>query len=818
MHAINDVDPRIRGQRPVVIAGTTGQPTPHRQPVTLLPPVRAASGSLPAPMTPLVGRQREVAAILTMLRQPGLRLLTLTGPGGIGKTRLALHVAAESASAFPDGLAFVDLSPVSDPELVLPTLARAFGVREAGDVPLRTLLASALGERALLLALDNVEQVVAAVPHLVALLTACPRLTMLVTSRVVLHVSGEHVYPVPPLALPNPVEVTGAPSPRVEAMRSEAVTLFVARARAAAPGFELTEMNAPVIAAICVRLDGLPLAVELAAAWVRVLPLPMLLERLAHRLPLLTGGVRDLPERQRTMRAAIAWSYDLLGPAEQALFRRLAVFAGAFTLAAAGWVSGETSLAVLKGVAALVDMSLLQRVEYPDGEPRFAMLETVREYGLERLAESGEIESHRRSHALYGLSLAEAADSELTGHAQARWLEELDAAHADLRAALGWALEGEIAIGLRIAGALERFWDHRGFYAEGRRWLDALLAAGGTAPASARARALRTAGVLAIEQEDLDPAGLFLNESLALSRASGDPYGIAFTLNALGSIAICREEYAQAQAHFHEALALLRRLEDRDGIAALLTQLGYVALLQGDCVLAIPHFEESLACYRELDHRLGAGKVLALLGLTLLEQGELPRAVALLHDALPFNHDLRNKLYVSVCLEGLGAAAIMVGQVAEAPRLWGAADALRESIGTPLWPGDRARCERFFAMARARLGAETFVATWDAGRRLPLEAALAEALAIPGPPAVPVPGRPENRAAAHGLSARELEVLRLLVAGRTDREIAEALFISRRTAQGHVARIFAKLGVNSRTAAATTAIAAGIVPAAPSSS
>ncbi len=470
-----------------------------------------------------------------------------TGPGGVGKTRLALHVATDLEADFPDGIAFADLSPIRDPELVTSTVAHALGLLDTYDRPVAATLRAHLATKRLLLVLDNFEHVLAAAPLVSHLLAACPSLVILVTSRARLHVSGERIFPVPPLGLPDVTE----PASVADLLATDAVRLFAIRAQGTDPTFSLTPENAQAVAEICCRLDGLPLAIELAAARTNVLRPAALLSRLVQRLPLLADGPRDLPARQRTLRAAIAWSHGLLSPEEQALFRRLAVFAGGCALEAAGAVAGgpgEDGSEVLDGVTSLVENSLLRREDGPGGEPRFAMLETVREYALERLAASGEMDEVRGRHAAWCVAFAEQAESGLTGVEGSRWLDRLEVELDNLRVALAWLLDrGEAEAGLRLASATWFFWEARGGLAEGRSWLERVLEATAAEPDAAtvseRARALGLLGFIASNQGDY---GLLnrLQDNLARSRERRDVRAVALSLFALADAEPAERPYA----------------------------------------------------------------------------------------------------------------------------------------------------------------------------------------------------------------------------------------------------------------------------------
>lgn len=770
-----------------------------------LPDRDRPTARLPAPPTTFVGREHEVAAVADLLRRVGARLITLTGPGGVGKTRLALRVAEELEDDFQDGLAFVDLTPLADPDLVAPAVAKALGLRDAGERPLADRLSEALGDRAVLLLLDNFEQVVAASPLVGRLLSACSRLAVLATSREPLRLAAERVVAVPPLALPADAE-----SER-DLAGVAAVRLFVLRAEAARTGIALTAENAPAIAEIVRRLDGLPLAIELAAARVAHLPPAALLSRLERRLPLLTGGVRDAPARQRTLRDAIAWSYYLLAPDEQALFRRLAVFAGGWTLEAAAAVLRSEESEVLDGRSRLLDHSLVRQESESAGEPRFRMLETIREYAAERLEASGELTEARARHARFFLDLGADATVPLDGPDQGTWLERLAAAHDDLRAAFAWGLEHDPAAVLQAAGDLLRFWEIRGHLVEGRMWLGRALVAAPPDPVGPRAKALATSAVLAFHQGALDDAAEFGREGAELARLAGDPVTLSQALNAAAMGEHQRGRLDEAEALYAEGAAWAREAANDSRVAACVSNLGGIARERGDLGLAKARFEESLACAQRAGNYYIAATITLNLALVARQRGE--PAAAGFRDALAIHHALGERLWVAYALAALGGLAGERGHPQRAARLLGAADALVIGTGATLERTDQIVFDADVETAREALGEADFAAAWDAGRALSLEQAVAEALDAGDESPAKTAGRtdPDRPAASRGLTGRELQVLRLLVAGRSNPEIGDALFISPRTATTHVTNILTKLGVSSRTEAAAVAVRDGLV-------
>src|SRR5713226_8624789 len=742
--------------------------------------VEARPANLPVQRTGFVGREKEVAAVKELLLRQDVRLLTITGPGGIGKTRLAVEVANGLVESFPGGTHFVPLSSLSDPGLIASVIVQALGIREAGGQSALELLKKNLQESSrapMLLLLDNFEHLVQAAPTVAELLATGPNIKIMVTSRAALHVYGEHEFPVPPLALPDSRSMS-MPSVQV-LLQCPAVALFLQRAVAAKPDFELNRETAPAVAEICARLDGLPLAIELAAARVKVLSPSSMLTRLASRLQLLTGGSRDLPQRQQTLRAAMDWSYDLLSAAEQKLFRRLSVFVGGCTLEGVEAVcdtKGDLDLDLLDGMASMVDKSLVQQVEQAKGESRFVMLETIREYALEKLEASGEEALTKRAHAAYCLVLAE-EEATACGAEGAEWLERFALEHDNFRAGLEWLTEtGDAEWGLRLGAAMFRFWEMREYLAEGRDGLGKLLKlAGAAAPTKARARALFTAGVLAGEQGDYAAADALIRESLDIARQWDDKQGVAVSLNALavfardqGDVTIAHSlfeeslvlwrglgdqkavarslsnlanvvklqgDYARARSLYAECLSIFRGLGDRTGVGWSMNYQGDVARDQGDSAAARRLYEQGLAIFRELGDRWGIAGTLADLGSLAREQGNHPTARSLYRESIKIFQELDHKRGIARLLECFACSAAVQLEAERSLRLAGAAAALRQNIGAPLTPAEQAKLEASLHPARQALTNTVGVTAWLEGWAMPVEKAIEEVL-MPevGPP------------------------------------------------------------------------------------
>ncbi len=684
-----------------------------RQDPSLETPVRPSepAGNLPAPATSLVGRRLELAAVTGLLRRDDVRLVTLTGPGGTGKTRLALAAAAELAGAYEDGVWFVDLAALDDADLVPAVTARALGIAESGASTVDSL-ASALRRLSILVVLDNFERVDAAAPFVSALLTAAPGLTVVVTSRTALRLSGEHEYPVPPLRLPDPVE-----SRALDALgRNEAVALFVARAAAARHGFRLTAENAAAVRAVCVALDGLPLALELAAARCRTLAPQALLSRLEQRLDLLTGGPRDAPDRQRTLRATIEWSHDLLEPAERDLFAKLAVFAGGGSLPAAVAVCDATDEAVL----ALADRSLLRTEESVAGVMRFRMLETVREYALERLEQSDDSDVVHRRHAQFFAALADDAGAALwspvQGPERALWLDRLDLDHDNLRAALAWSDVNDRELQLRIAAGLIDFWLMRCHFDEGRRMLERALAGAPDGDAPTRAKALHAAAFLASSQGEFARCDALGEASLELYRALGDDEGVGRTVHLLSQNAAYQGDLERATVWAEESLALARSLDHSRGQIVSLGNLGRLATQHGDYDRA----EALLAEGRRLARQHGDESALAAVchseSMLARARGDRKAATTFAIQGVDLYTAYGTIAGAAECLHVLALLAEEIGEPERAVLLLGAVNALREQLGSPPPPADSEDADAALERARKALGEAAADAAWAAGR------------------------------------------------------------------------------------------------------
>jgi predicted ATPase/class 3 adenylate cyclase len=695
--------------------------------VSDFPPPRtldARPNNLPHQLTSFVGREDEITEARRLLGQT--RLLTLTGAGGTGKSRLALQVAAQVLSEYEDGVFFVDLSSLIDPALVPSAVAQALGVPEVAGSPIFEAVRDHLRAKELLLVVDNFEQVAEAAPVVEELLVAAPKLKVMVTSRVVLRLRGEQEYVVPPLEPPDPERLPDILTLR----RFEAVQLFTERALAASPRFELTTKNAPAVAEITARLDGLPLAIELAATRTKLLSPEQMLGRMGNRLSMLTSGVRTLPERQRTLRGAIAWSYDLLDPAEQRLFARLSVFTGGWSLQSAEAVCDPEGLGLdaLDGLSSLVDKSLIRRVELAEDELRFSMLETIREFGLEQLGAEGELDDVVGSHADHYLGLALEAELHLTADDQSGWLDRCDREHANIRAALRWAIaQGEAQRALESAGALWRFWQQRGHLAEGRRWLEEILAMpSGREPSPARAKALIGAGGLAWWQQDREAAGTFYQQALDIERELGDPARIAEALYNL-SFVVAGHDLGSAARLLDESLAQFRLVDDERGVAQVQAMLVMPEAQAGKWDSVIERLDEVVAIWRRLGERLHIAFDLLWLAYAHGRAGHREEARSAGLEALELFGEVDNHTGIGITFTALAFLATWEGRHEDAIRLAAASESVKARVGGPpgaiggLLEGDPE------AEARAHLSEEAAQRAWEEGLALSVDQAVAMA-------------------------------------------------------------------------------------------
>jgi predicted ATPase/DNA-binding NarL/FixJ family response regulator len=780
--------------------------------------------NLPLELSSFVGREKELSEVKRVLEDT--RLLTLTGSGGCGKTRLALEAAAGVlAEGFEDGVWLVELAPLADPSLVAQAVAFTIKVREQPGRSLTETLSEHLGSKRLLLVLDNCEHLVEACAALAeALLRSCPELRILATSREALGLTGEVAWPVPSLSLPDLRRL-----PEVESLTLyESSRLFVERAVAVRPSFALSAQNAAAVVQVCYRLDGIPLALELAAARMKVLPVEQIADRLDDCFGLLTAGGRTAMPRHKTLHATMDWSHDLLPEEERVLFRRLSVFSSGFSLEAAESVCAGENLErdeVLGLLSHLVDKSLVVARER-DGEARYRLLETVRQYGQEKLegdedagkmpavprmdTVSGEAGRVRERHARHYLALAHEAEPELKGERQVAWLERLEREHDNLRSAMRWLLErgepGEVA---GLGWALWLFWGIRGHFAEGRRWMEQALSAKGSArPASARAKALYVEGMMANYQGDHRSAELLLEESLGLFRDVEDKLGTAYALSNAGFAALGQGQHQRAVTIIEEAVDLFLEEGEKWGAAMMLGFLAVAWRDRGDHGRAKRLAERGLALSWEVGERQAISAALYTLATLAQAERDHERARDLLDEGLKLSAELGNETDVARYLEGLAAVAASEGRIVRAARLWGAAEALLEKIevGVHTYVPDRSLHRSQVAAARARLDEKAFAAAWAEGRAMTSEGAIAYVLereATAGPTA------PEPYPA--GLSVREVEVLRLVAAGLTNAEVAGKLFVSPRTVNWHLGSIYRKLGFHSRAEAARFAVEHGLL-------
>jgi predicted ATPase/DNA-binding SARP family transcriptional activator/DNA-binding CsgD family transcriptional regulator len=804
--------------------------------------------NLPPPRTSFVGREREMIEVKRSLSTT--RLLTLTGAGGSGKTRLAIEVVRDLVGSYADGVWLIELAPLADPELVPQAVAGALGAQEQSGRPLLESLLDTLGDKEMLLLLDNCEHLIDAMARLTTdLLHCCPRTRVLATSRERLGVIGELTWPVPSLSVPGAEE-----APTVEEIEGyESARLFVDRASMGHPGFELTPENALAVAQVCARLEGMPLAIELAAARIGMLSVGQISERLDHSLNVLTRSGRTANHRHRTLRSTLDWSYGLLGEPEQALLGKLSAFAGGFTLEAAESVGARGGIEVaevLELITILVEKSLVVAEESWERGARYRLLEPVRQYAGEKLAASGDAEVVRSRHAEFFLALAEEAEPQLKGPHQVEWLDRLETEHDNLRAALSWALGRELDLGARMAGALCLFWYTRGYLSEGRTYLEAVVSLDAL-PASVRARVLDGLGWIAEPQGDYERARVAYEESLKLYRRSGDKRGVANALGDLGSLVLDRGDYEQATALLEESLMLHRELGRGEDIIGILDSLGVLASAKGDPERSISYFSEALVLSRGSGNVRRTAVSLGNLGLTMLVHGDPAQATVVLDESLVLFREIGDNSNIAIgllhatlaalaqgdygrvrvlseeslellqragdrqhiadCLEIMAGGAGVRGRAHRAARLWGAAEALREEIGVPLQPENLQLLEPYIAAARRSLGEVAWQAALAEGRAMTPERAIGYALS-PEEPAPPLPDSRRSGRDSAGLTPREEEVATLVARGLTNREIALELSISEHTVATHVTKILKRLGLNSRSRLSAWVAGRGLSP------
>ncbi|HUR99530.1 MAG TPA: protein kinase [Pyrinomonadaceae bacterium] len=674
---------------------------------------------------PIIGRRSEISDVTQMLREKSVRLVTMTGIGGTGKTRLAHAVGETMLGEFTDGVFMIELSSVSLPELVPASIAQPLGVKDAGGRPVLDILKDYLSDKQMLLVLDNFEQIVDAAPQIAELLTAAEGLKVLVTSRFLLHITAEREFVVPPLSTPTGDLLSSFENIR----RNDAVQLFVERARAVDANFDLTAENARSVAEICGRLEGLPLAIELAAARTKILSPSAILSKLESRLKFLTGGPRDLPERQRTMQGAIDWSYDLLNENEKAVFRRLSVFSGSFSVEAAEsvceWEKPKDSVEVVDAITSLLDKSLLIRVDGKGGEYRFGMLEVVREYAEQALQTAGESEAATHAHAEYFVSLGEKAEPFLQAAQSAEWLDRLEDEHDNLRAAMQWSLTNDPPLAVRLAVAVRNFWLLHSHLSEGYKWLKAALERGGEPAASLRFKLMNGLGLAARFRGDYETARKAYTDGLAAGKEAGDKQGVALSSRGLGLVAMQQGDAGAAREFFESGLAISRELDDKFGVAISLSFLGDLARTERDFSRARPLFEESLALFRDLDNKSAVSDALNNLGAACFGEGDLGLSKKHFAEAANLAFDLGNKMTISYSLDGFAALAVEKGDLERAAQLCGAAEALRESIGYKIEPAEAVFRDVYLERLRTRLPEAGFNKAFDRGHAVSPEGAVA---------------------------------------------------------------------------------------------
>jgi predicted ATPase/DNA-binding CsgD family transcriptional regulator len=766
---------------------------------------------IPVPRTPLVGRERERASVGALLCRADVPLVTLTGPGGVGKTRLALHVGGGIAGEFEGGAAFVSLGAIREPSLVLPAIAQSLGLAALSQQSPRTGLLRFLQDRDFLLVLDNFEQVISAAGEIADLLDRCPRLTLLVTSRESLKIDGEHEYPLSPLELPD------RSSPN-ELITSESARLFVQRAQAVKPDFTVDADDARIIASICISLDGLPLAIELAAARIKILTPQALLSRLVDRLTLLKREGRDVPERLRTLRDAVGWSYDLLSDDERLLFRRLSVFAGGFTTDSAEavlrrvdprWVGCLPSL--FEAIGSLLDKSLLVRTEPSGDEPRFRMLETIRAYGLEQLDAHGEVTACREALSAWMVAFTRNAFEEQFGPRQKFWSTFFDAELDNVRALLEWHIErNDAEAATRLVTAVTRYWHVRANYAEGWRWGERVRALEAM-PSDPSLRCRNWLTIAWHKHFDGDQVHSFELAQDALSEAelAGDGYVAAQSHHVIGVMLENQGKFEEAMSHFIDALDFYVANELDDWHAYALNSLGHSELEIGRLDSAEAHLDQALELFMSTGNTLGAGLAVTNLAKLARRQGQLDRAELWFQQALKLRWEHGDKRGLAGCLRGLGMVHVLTGHYETGAQLLGAAETLYEAIGAPLHASS-ARYDEAVATLHAQLSRESLERAWRKGRTAPIEETISAACSATYNHA-PSSNRTATGTGRFELTGREIEVLCLVRQGRSNREIGDELYVSERTAQTHVQNILVNMGVNSRTAAAARAVSEGMI-------